>query len=66
MVGQSASRPVLWRDGTVIDLNELIVDALDFTLTNALAINDAGQILAAGGSVEETSRLRLVLVTPKR
>lgn len=71
IVGQNASRPVLWRDGTVIDLNELIGDAVDFTLETAIAINDAGQILAVGLSVEFdhsefARRAPLVLMTPKR
>src|SRR5690606_5198095 len=56
-------RAVIWRDGALRDLNELIDPATGWTLADARAINNSGQIvgfgrLATGGGV------RAFLLTP--
>jgi probable HAF family extracellular repeat protein len=42
------SHAVLWRDGVMADLNELIVPAPGWVLNSALAINENGEIIGYG------------------
>jgi uncharacterized membrane protein len=53
---------VLWANGRARDLNDLIPAGANLTLTEALAINDAGQIAAQGRG--EGGGEHLVLLTP--
>jgi probable HAF family extracellular repeat protein len=52
---------VLWQGEIVTDLNDLIPDDSGYTLTNARAINDAGQILVSANSDEDDFRHALLL-----
>jgi probable HAF family extracellular repeat protein len=50
--GDLASSPthaVLWEDGQITDLNDRLPVGADWVLTEAYGINDAGQIVGAGG-----------------
>lgn len=49
VVGESAGRAVMWKDGVVTDLNSLVADS-GLTFTIAVAINDLGQIVCSGGA----------------
>jgi probable HAF family extracellular repeat protein len=68
VVGRSGStdlttaRAALWRDGMAIDLTSL-AGAPGWTLTNAKAINDLGQIAGVG---LHNGRVRAFLLTPQR
>ncbi|MDY6990723.1 MAG: DUF3466 family protein [Thermodesulfobacteriota bacterium] len=57
-------RALLWEDGTVIDLNELIADDFDWILGEALDINDNGEILCFGYSTEPNVPRQSFLLTP--
>jgi hypothetical protein len=48
IVGQSGSGAWVWSGGTFQNLNSLIPSGSGFTLDNATAINDNGQIVATG------------------
>lgn len=48
VVGTSSGHAFLWRDGTMTDLNDLIASSANWTLFDATAINDAGQITGYG------------------
>jgi hypothetical protein len=48
IVGQSGNGAWIWSNGTFQDLNNLIPSGSGFTLDNATAINDNGQIVATG------------------
>jgi len=61
IVGQAdtatgSSHAFLWQQGTLLDLNSFLPTNSGWELTNALCINDAGRIIAAGVSndVEQT------------
>ena len=57
----SESRAVLWHDGVAIDLSGLVSES-GWTLSNATAINDLGQIVGAG---VHDGRVRAFLLTPR-
>lgn len=44
----NSRRPFLWQDGTIFDLNELILAASGFRFTQAFVINDRGEIGGIG------------------
>ena len=48
VVGQSNYRAFIWKDGTMRDLNDMIPVDCGCLLTDAVEINQAGQILANG------------------
>lgn len=48
MPDQTVSRAFLWVDGLMIDLNRLLLTTDRWMLTEAIAINDAGQITGTG------------------
>jgi probable HAF family extracellular repeat protein len=52
------------RDGALVDLNTLIDPALDWTITNAIDINDGGQIVAGACRNGQCSAVRLDLASP--
>lgn len=45
IVGQSQGKAVLWRDGRVYNLNELLDNSVDVRLLRAIDINRAGRVL---------------------
>ncbi|MCP5537328.1 MAG: fibronectin type III domain-containing protein [Akkermansiaceae bacterium] len=59
-----------WQDGNTWvaeDLNELLVDNFDFILDRAIAVNDAGHIIATGhadGGADNTFNTHTFLLTP--
>ena len=61
IVGE-AGGPFLWEDGVMQNLNDLVVPGSGLTLTYAMAINDAGQIVASG--VDGQKIEHTVLLTP--
>lgn len=62
-VGRSADRAFLWsRDEAMVDLNTLIDDELDVSLTRATDINDKGAIVTLG--IDANGRKRSYLLTP--
>ncbi len=67
IVGSSSNgrglQAALWRDGQRFDLNALIPQGTDWQLTQALAINNAGQIVGIGTRAD--LRLRAFLLTPR-
>lgn len=46
VVGSSANRAFLYTNGTILDLNSLIINTNGSTFTTASGINDSGQIIA--------------------
>ena len=63
-VGQNDSSPVaafLWQDGTMYDLNTLVLDGSGYVVRQAYAINNAGQIV---GTARYNNQTRAVLLTP--
>ena len=48
IVGYSNSRAVVWRDGTVTDLNSLLPANSGWELVSAKAINNRGEIVGYG------------------
>lgn len=56
-----AARASLWRDGTWIDLNDMVRDS-SWTLHEAAGINDRGQIAGIG---EHDHQVRAFLLTPR-
>jgi probable HAF family extracellular repeat protein len=56
-------RATLWRDGKHFDLNTLTPQGTDWHLTQAIAINNAGQIVGVGTRADQ--RLRAFLLTPR-
>lgn len=56
----------LYKDGVMLDLNDLIDPGLDWTLTGAAAINDAGQIIcmARNSGFQEASFLLTPIPEP--
>jgi uncharacterized membrane protein len=42
------STPILWRDGTMVDLNALLPPSSGWVITRPISINDAGEILGLG------------------
>ena len=62
IVGQSGNRAWIWSNGTFQNLNNLIPPGSGFTLDNATAINDNGQIVANGKN--STGQEHAFLLTP--
>lgn len=54
--------PVLWEDGQVKDLNDLIPTDSCWKLTDAYSINESGQIVGSGF---KDGQLRAFLLTPR-
>ncbi len=54
-------RACLWRNGSIIDLNDLLPANSGWVLRQALAINDAGQIAGTG---ERSGQNRAFILTP--
>jgi probable HAF family extracellular repeat protein len=52
------------RDGALVDLNTLLDPALGWTITNAIDINDDGQIIAGACRDGQCSAVRLDLASP--
>jgi uncharacterized membrane protein len=48
VVGDSGGRAVLWQDGQIFDLNDLIPPDSGWILGDAMSINDAGDIVGGG------------------
>ena len=63
IVGQSSTGAWIWSNGTFQNLNNLIPTGSGFTLTDATAINDNGQIVATGTS-NSTGQTHAFLLTP--
>ena len=63
IVGQSSTGAWIWSNGTFQNLNDLIPSGSGFTLTDATAINDNGQIVATGTS-NSTGQTHAFLLTP--
>ena len=64
IVGDSSGEAALWNNGKVVNLNsEIGSDASIYTLSSAVAINDAGQILADGTNYT-TGHSVALLLTP--
>ncbi len=62
----AGSRAVLWENGILIDLNELAgVAGSGYTLNQALAINNLGQILVSGTDVNGSFRSLLLAPVPE-
>jgi probable HAF family extracellular repeat protein len=60
---------VLWSNGVIRNLNDLIEPASGVVLTSARSINDAGQIVAEGlqnGEIGSRLTIRAFLLTPKK
>ena len=55
--------PVIVRNGALVDLNTLISSNSGFTITDAVGINDSGQILCNATNSSKTTRA--VLLSPK-
>jgi probable HAF family extracellular repeat protein len=68
IVGQATDtsgngRAVRWsHDGSIVDLNTLIPQGLGWTLTDAAAINNLGQIVGSG---MHNGQARAYLLTPQ-
>jgi probable HAF family extracellular repeat protein len=62
IVGQSGNGAWIWSSGTFQNLNNLIPPGSGFTLDNATAINDNGQIVANG--YNSTGQEHAFLLTP--
>ena len=62
IVGQSGNGAWTWSNGTFQNLNNLIPPVSGFTLDNATAINDKGQIVANGKN--STRQEHAFLLTP--
>jgi probable HAF family extracellular repeat protein len=62
IVGQSGTGAWIWSNGTFQNLNNLIPPGSGFTLTDATAINDNGQIVANGSNA--TGQTHAFLLTP--
>jgi uncharacterized membrane protein len=62
VVGRSGSHAVLWKDGRVVDLNSLIPSGSGWVLRDAVAINDANQIVVVGSL--KTQKREAALLTP--
>ena len=63
IVGQSGNGAWIWSNGTFQNLNNLIPPGSGFTLDNATAINDKGQIVANGKN--STGQEHAFLLTPR-
>jgi probable HAF family extracellular repeat protein len=63
IVGQSSNGAWIWSNGTFQNLNNLIPSGSGFTLTDATAINDNGQIVA-NGTNNSTGQTHAFLLTP--
>lgn len=55
LAGDDRNTAFLYEDGTMIDLNSLLPSGSQWYLTDALSINDAGQILAAGYDLDNSA-----------
>jgi len=65
-VSSGAEHAFLYTDGVMTDLNSLIDSASDWTLVQANAINDSGQIVGFGINPSgQTDAFLLTLVTPQ-
>jgi probable HAF family extracellular repeat protein len=62
IVGQSSNGAWIWSNGTFQNLNNLIPPGSGFTLTDATAINDNGQIVANGSN--SSGQTHAFLLTP--
>jgi len=62
IVGQSGNGAWIWSNGVFQNLNNLIPPGSGFTLSNATAINDSGQIVANG--YNSTGQTHAFLLTP--
>lgn len=63
IVGKSGGRAVLWKNGRIRDLNDLIPKDSGWTLVEAHDINDKGQIVGDGRK-GDGGELRAFLLTP--
>jgi len=54
----------LWRDGRMVDLNDLLPKGSPWIILNAFSINDRGQIVCTARS--KTEPLHLLLLTPQQ
>ena len=63
IVGNSGGKAVIWAGGTLIDLNSLLPADSGWTLTDADAINDAGQIAGTGMHNGAAAAFELTLPT---
>jgi probable HAF family extracellular repeat protein len=63
IVGQSSNGAWIWSNGTFQNLNNLIPPGSGFTLTDATAINDNGQIVA-NGTNNSNGQTHAFLLTP--
>jgi len=61
---EGASRAVLWRSGSVYDLNDHVVGIAEAVLTDARAINDRGQVVASGYLSSSPGLPRSFLLSP--
>jgi len=48
VVGTSQETAFLWESGTIVNLNDLLIDGFGWTLYEATAINNSGQIVGYG------------------
>jgi probable HAF family extracellular repeat protein len=62
IVGASAGRGFLYQEGKLYDLNAWVKDLKGWTIIDAVAINDAGQIAANG--LNAAGELHALLLTP--
>lgn len=62
VIGESDNRAVIWQNGQVTDLNDLVGES-KWLLTTAMAINDNGQI-ACRGQNKETKATHALLLSP--
>jgi len=62
IVGQSGNGAWIWSNGTFQNLNNLVPPGSGFTLNDATAINDNGQIVANGSNA--TGQTHAFLLTP--
>ena len=54
----------VWKNGVMSDLNDLVPADPNWTITSAMAINDAGQIVAVQEATDGSNNNRAVLLTP--
>lgn len=66
VVGASGDRAVRWQNNAILDLNTVLPNGTDWTLTRALKINDTGDIIgeALKGGQFRSFLLRAQQVTP--
>ena len=57
-------RAFLFDENTMFDLNDLVASDVDFTFTEAVGINESGQIAVNGFFGNDTQNSRAFLLTP--